>query len=597
MKDKLAGDCEVYPNYFLAAFKCPETSKVVTAEIIGLNSTISEKEKNKLLVCMYKKMTFGFNYLNYDVCVILAALKGLTCKEIYEISKDIIENNKYQWQTLMTYSLFLDENMDYFDIQEPSPGVRTGLKLYGGRMHSHKLQDLPIAPGTMLTSDQIRKTKKYCVNDLDTTIELYNQIKDRIELREKMIPQYGSKILSKSDAQIAELVIIRDINKKKKGKSVKKPTISLDTTFKYICPEFIQFESPELNTVLDFICQYDFELDKKGSVKLPDYLSKNLIELGFSKYKLGIGGIHSTEKRQTIEPTEDQLLVDRDVEAYYPRIILNLQLYPLHLGPTFLNVYRDIVERRIKAKKEKDHVTNSSLKIVINGSFGKLGSKWSYLYSPDLMLRVTITGQLSLLMLIEELEMNGISVVSANTDGFVSLMNKDDYDLYDEICDDWEYRTGFTLEETKYKALYSRDVNNYLAVTEESSKGKGIFTIDQLSKNPQANICVIAVRDLLVKGKPISKTIKGCKDVRQFLNVRTVAGGAVFGDEYLGKVVRWYYSTNGEKITYQKNGNKVPKSDGSMPMMTLTDFPKDVDYERYIQESMTILETLGVTNL
>lgn len=61
-----------------------------------------------------------------------------------------------------------------------------------------------------------------------------------------------------------------------------------------------------------------------------------------------------------------------------------------------------------------------TFKIVLNGTFGKLGSKYSFLYSPNLMIQVTITGQLALLMLIEALEAAGISVVSANTDGIVS---------------------------------------------------------------------------------------------------------------------------------------------------------------------------------
>ena len=96
----------------------------------------------------------------------------------------------------------------------------------------------------------------------------------------------------------------------------------------------------------------------------------------------------------------------------YPSIILNLGLYPKHLGTAFLEVYRSLVERRLAAKKEKRTVEANTLKIVINGSFGKLGSKWSTLYSPDLMLQVTLTGQLSLLMLIERLTLAGVPVRS-----------------------------------------------------------------------------------------------------------------------------------------------------------------------------------------
>ena len=210
------------------------------------------------------------------------------------------------------------------------------------------------------------------------------------------------------------------------------------------------------------------------------------------------------------------------------------------------------------------------------------------------MMAVTLTGQLSLLMLIEKLENNGISVVSANTDGFVSLMTKDKYELYDSICFDWELKTNFELEETIYKALYSRDVNNYLAVTDHDTKGKGIFTLDTIIKNPQAQICIIAVKTLLVQGVSIEKTIRKCKDLTQFILVRSVTGGAVWKDDYLGRVVRWVYSTEGEQISYKKNGNKVAKSDGALPVMELCSLPESLDYERYIDEAKSILESLGL---
>lgn len=262
---------------------------------------------------------------------------------------------------------------------------------------------------------------------------------------------------------------------------------------------------------------------------------------------------------------------------------------------------RNEIEDRIKELEAElsYHTTNSnSLKICINGSFGKLGSKYSALYSPDLMMTVTLTGQLALLILIERLELAGVSVVSANTDGFVSLMDKSLYPLYDDICAKWQAVTAFELEETRYKALYSRDVNNYLAVTfDDKAKGKGIFTVNPLTKNPQAPICTYAVQQLLIHGAPLAKTVLNHDNMNDFLRVRSVTGGAVWRDEYLGRVVRWVYTKDGDVITYKKNGNKVPLSDGATPVMTLSDMPTDIDYRRYIDDAKTILDDLGVTDL
>jgi len=601
MKDLVVLDCEVYPNYILFAFKNIDNEKTFTIEIKGENSSLNENQLKKLKQIMTVRTTFGFNSRNYDMPIILFALQEKTAKEICKLSNFIIDNNSIYWQTLKKFNLHFSNSIKHFDIQEPSPAVKISLKLYGARMHFDKLQDLPIEPNSILSENEMEETKLYCINDLNTTINLYRQIEDRIKLRVDMSNKYGQNLLSKSDAQIAEVVIKSELTKKRIY--CKTPKIPEGKTFKYEVPDFIKFKSKQLKDLLQIIQNHNFELDGRESIKLPSILKNTKIELGNSIYQLGIGGIHSTEKKQVVIPTEHQFLIDKDVTSYYPSIILNQKLYPKHLGTAFLDVYRQIVEERIKAKKEKNKIVNESLKIVINGSFGKLGSKYSFLYSPDLMIAVTLTGQLSLLMLIEELENNDISVISSNTDGFISLLNKEQYDKYDSICFDWELNTGFSLEETRYKALYSRDVNNYLAITDYGYKGKGIFTLDSLQKNPQATITIKAVIKFLVNNISISETIRNCKDLKEFLYVRSVTGGATYKNKYLGRVVRWIYSTNGDIIKYKKPNKtgtypKVPKSEESRPIMDLNcEFPVDIDYDRYIEESISILEDLGLTNL
>ena len=589
-------DCEIYPNYSLFAFKNIDNNNVITIELKGENSFLDDIQHRKLNTIMQKRTTFGFNSRNYDIPIILYALRRKTCAELHKMSSYIIDNNSVGWLTMKHFGLAPLKAIKHFDIQEPTPSVRVSLKLFGGRMHAKKLQDLPIEPNSILSDKDMDDIKLYCINDLDTTIQLYRSIADRIKLRSELSKQYGQDLLSKSDAQIAETVIKSELQKITNTR-LYAPKIAENATFRYTVPKFISFESSQLKSVLDYISQHHFTLDGKGSIQLPKDLKSMKISLGRSVYQLGIGGIHSTEKKQTIVPSENQFLIDKDVTSFYPTIILNLKLYPKHLGVKFLDVYSDIVKARVKAKRENNKVVNESLKIVINGSFGKLGSKYSVLYSPDLLMAVTLTGQLSLLMLIEQLENNGISVVSANTDGFVSLVPREKYYTYEDICKTWEQNTGFTLEDSFYRSLYSRDVNNYLAVKDNGSKGKGIFADGSLAKNPQAEICSNAVRDLLVNGTPIAETIKNCKDVRQFLHVRSVTGGAVYRGEYLGRVVRWIYSTDGDTINYKKNGNKVPKSDGSRPIMELTSFPSDIDYSRYINEAVSILDDIGLTDI
>tara|TARA_R110000803_G_scaffold46891_4_gene98256 strand:+ start:16638 stop:18446 length:1809 start_codon:yes stop_codon:yes gene_type:complete len=586
-------DCEVYPNYFLAAFKNIDNNRVITIEKRG-SGPLEDFEHKKLKSIMIQRTTFGFNSRNYDIPIILAALTKRSTKDIFKLSNFIIESNSPGWKTMDKYSLQKPSTFKHFDIQEPAPGVKVSLKLYGGRMHSKKLQDLPIEPGTVLTNTQMDNILLYCINDLDTTIDLYRRLEPEMKLRADMSVQYNQDLMSKADAQIAEAVIKSELQNTGGRKVSRAPKIASTTTFRYDVPKYINFTTPQLCEALKLIQESRFELDAKGSIQLPDELKKMKIKLGTSTYQLGVGGLHSKEKKQAIIPTENEILADRDVASYYPNIILNLELYPRHLGKRFLDVYKNLVKTRLEAKANKNKVVADSLKVVVNGSFGKLGSQYSVLYSPDLMMAVTLTGQLSLLMLIERLEVAGIRVVSANTDGFVSLIKKDMYKLYDAICFDWELDTNFELEETQYKALYSRDINNYFAITSYGGKGKGIFTIDPLRKNPQAQICIEAVQNYLINKLPIKQTILECTDITKFLSVRTVNGGAVWRNQYLGRVVRWVFSTDGNQISYKKNGNKVASSDGSRPIMELSSMVSDIDYQRYINTTIEILNDIGV---
>ena len=272
-------------------------------------------------------------------------------------------------------------------------------------------------------------------------------------------------------------------------------------------------------------------------------------------------------------------------------------------------------------------VDSNTKKITLNGSFGKLGSRYSIFYAPTEMIQVTITGQLALLMLIERMELAGIPVVSANTDGIVLKCPRSHEWVADDIIAWWEQTTGFSTEETRYKALYSRDVNNYIAIGEDDSvKLKGAFAppMGGLSwPNPTAEICTDALVAYYKDGTPIEQTIRACTDVRKFVSVRAVKGGGWYSNrpmipaktskrkmtelcqqygadsyddllkwangnlEYLGKIVRWYYSTGSVGYIRYQSGNLVPCSEGCLPLMELPEsLPDDINFQWYIDNAV-----------
>lgn len=62
-------------------------------------------------------------------------------------------------------------------------------------------------------------------------------------------------------------------------------------------------------------------------------------------------------------------------------------------------------------------------------------------------------------MLCEELELNGIEVVSANTDGIVVKLYKRDKTKFDEIAENWKNITKFGADSEEYLCYINRDIN------------------------------------------------------------------------------------------------------------------------------------------
>ncbi|WP_031268964.1 MULTISPECIES: hypothetical protein [unclassified Labrenzia] len=601
---KVALDSEVYINYFLAGGKDMATGEVYYWEMAG-NERLSPKKRQRLKRFLESNLIVGFNSKDFDLPVLYAAIAGWSCEKIKQLANAIIELNLKPWDVEKQFGIRVPDNLNHIDLIEVAPG-KASLKIYNGRMHGRRMQDLPIEPEAVLTPRQMDETFDYWENDLDATELLFKTLQKQIDLRAKMSVEYKMDLRSKSDAQVAEAVIKSEVSAIT-GQKVYRPKITPGAFYYFDIPKFIEFDGPELNAVLDIVHESKFRLDGSGKMVLPKGLKDLDIRIGKGVYRLGIGGLHSSEKTQAVHADDDHILVDRDVTSYYPAIIINQGLMPEHLGKPFLTVYKKLVARRLKAKKDGDKVVADSLKITINGSFGKFGSKWSALCSPKLLIQTTITGQLSLLMLIQWLELEGIPVVSANTDGIVIRCPKRKTNMMAAIIDDWEKATGFFTEETRYSAVYSRDVNNYIAVKEDGGwKTKGAYAIPEkegepmMMKNPTNEICVRAVIDHITKGVPLRETILACDDIRRFVTVRTVKGGAIYRGKYLGKAIRWYHSTDSQESIHYKNANasgthnKVPKSDGAMPIMELPDeFPSDINYQHYLKEARSILSEIG----
>lgn len=587
-------DIEVYKNYFLALLM-GEDGRTARYEVFnGEHSGLSAGDFYEAISHETAEIV-TFNGNNFDIPVLTHMLVNQDTAQAKRLANRIIERNVKPWVIYRDEGLN-EPRLNHIDLIEVAPGM-VSLKIYGGRMHSPRLQELPIEPSAEILQDQLPLMRKYCRNDLRVTQMLYNKLHEQIDLRRSMSASYGVDLRSKSDAQIAEAVLKAEYQRMTGELPAK--TVVAGGSFFYKPPAYVRFATAELREVFETVCAAEMVLDSKtGHVKMPPAIEKLVIRIGGSQYKIGIGGLHSQESEAAHFSDAKSVLIDRDVESYYPRMMLNMNMQPGGFGEHFNPVFGKILEERLAAKHAGNKITSNALKIVLNGTFGKTSNRYSTLYSPEFMIRTTLTGQLTVLMLIEALERYGVPVVSANTDGIVIKCPRHLRADVETIIGRWEKHTGLKTEETVYKALYSRDVNNYIAVKEDGSvKAKGVYGPPGLAKNPQNTICSEAVVAYLTRGTPLQQTVAACRDITKFLTLRTVNGGAVKGDKKIGKAIRWYYSDQERgAIHYATNGNMVPRTEGARALMDLpADFPSDLDVNWYIRECEEILMSIGAT--
>ena len=662
-------DTECFPNYWLLKFR-PKGGQAYGFRLrAGQAFDLVTAARIRLLFDAYCSVSFNGNY--YDVPMITAALSGYTAEQLKWLNDRIIVEKVKPWE------LGLPEwsPADHIDVMEVVPGAGSQ-KLFAGRIHYKTMRDLPYEPDHYLSEPEIVEVDEYCENDLGQLEALYDAVLPQIKLRARYGARYGLDLRSKSDAQMAEAVLKRRCEQVL-GHQIYKPNIDWDFSFRYRVPDFIQFASPELNQVLATVKQSIFRLNKpdpfglrKGkTVAMPPELEGLSVTIGRTTYSIGIGGLHSKDESRTIVAGPDEILRDADVRGYYPNQMIKSGEYPPALGPAFVPEYGSVIEERNACKDkvaalkdagvesgeeyEDAAAGNDGGKIMSNGTFGKTGSPHSVLWAPTMMIQTTLNGQLSLLMLIEWHQHYGIPIESANTDGIVMRCPKHLLVVSDALIHEWERRTGLEMEFTEYRALYMRDVNNYIAIKSDGKvKRKGEYALASLigKKSPDVEICSDAACDYLAKGVPIEYTIAACRDITKFVTIQNVSGGAnkMWGEgprkgarvmdmvgtltasgwgkegrkwrkgnsltdattayqscfvpqrpEYLGKVVRWYYGTRSPgPIVYASNGNTVSLSYGAHPCMTLPDeFPDDIDYAWYVSKAEAMLKDIGFYQL
>lgn len=331
-------DSEVYTNWTLFLFRNVETRETFSFE--------HPMDLPRLRHVIKTHRLITFNGIGYDIPILMLALKGADAARLKYASNRIIQQHLKPWNFEKEFDVKLDPpGLDHVDLMEVAP-MKGSLKVYGGRMHSRYIQDLPIDHTKILDETDKATLRTYCSNDLETTTDLYRSLKVQLELREDMSKTYGIDLRSKSDAQISEAVVKSEVEKVV-GHKIQKPGPLSGNQYQYTVQPWMRYQ---FFNVLDTVRNAWFIVNNEGSVIMPKEIAALKLSLGRSTFRMGIGGLHSTEEKQIVKEDEDHVVMDFDVTSYYPSIVLNQGLYPEHIGPAFLTVYKELIQRRLNAK-------------------------------------------------------------------------------------------------------------------------------------------------------------------------------------------------------------------------------------------------------
>lgn len=562
-------DIEVFPNVFHCTVKNTETGELHKFEISCRSNQLDELVEffhtintNHTFGDLYTtdiqfktdKLFCGYNNLHYDNAIINYIIDYYNtmkykdyrtiCKSIFNLSKVIANSSEddinawKKWKYMVCFDSFDLLTMLY------SNKLRVGLKEIQVTMQYKNVQEFVTDWQADLPESQIDSMIEYNINDVNSTEELLNRCKKDIDLRIAIEDEYGVRVLSKDGVNIGMKILTQKYLEKTGQtwwdiKDLRSP-MSVIPLNAVILP-FIKYDSSILQKVLADMKSQIVSPGRKG------YENKFVFE-GL-QYSVGVGGIHSVNKPEIIIPKEDELLIDIDVASLYPSMLIEYGFYPKHLGPEFLEVYKQIKDERIEAKHNGNKVKNETLKLALNGLSGNLQNEHNFCYSPFAVMQIRINGQLLLLMLAEKLTQLGCRIVQANTDGLFVLLKKDVYSKVNKVCRDWEQLTKLTLEEERFKAMYQYAINDYFAIAEDDSvKEKGMFiTTVKLGKGLTPKIIPKAVINFFKNGVPVEETIKGCQDIRDFLmSEKTGKQWHVeYNNEEQQRTNRFYASTDG----------------------------------------------------
>ena len=598
-------DYETLSNCFVAVFKHYKTDETHIFSVCKLQNDYDKFIEFLKQNIENREWHISYNGLAFDAQITHNIIKDhenlklmdaeSIAEEIYAYAQSCIERaNKKEFQEFPEWHMSIKQ-IDVFKLNHwDNMAKLSSLKWIQYSMDWDNMVDMPLPHDTNITTkQQLDMIVSYCINDVDSTKEIFNQCKPLIALRKNLTDQYGINLYSASEPRISKELFAYYLGKElgiPKYELKKLRTYRNVIKVKDIILDYIEFATPEFNNLLDKFRTVEINPNfTKGGFKY-SVIYKEV------KTDFGLGGAHGCNKPGVYESDEDNIIMSSDVASFYPNLAIKNKIAPAHLDKkAFCDLYEWFFTERKKIPKSNP--MNYVYKIILNSTYGLSNDKNSFLYDPQFTMFITINGQLTLMMLYEmicEAIPESIPLMQ-NTDGVETVIPRSKKQIYLDVCKKWEEITSLTLEHGTYSKLILADVNNYIAVDEDGkAKCKGRFEFEGLAlhKNKSKLIIPKALYAYFVNGILPEETLKDNNNILDYCiggkskgNWQQVARSIEHNEpvEYkLQKINRYYISNSGCKIIkVNKNDRREIQLEAGRWMQTIMNDIEHKDWALY----------------
>ena len=614
MRQHYVMDYETLCSCFIAVFEGVKSEEPIIFTIHESKNEILELVTFLERNIAYDEWHVSFNGIGFDSQITEHILRNkeqlleqsgdTIARFIYRKAQDVINrSNNGEFQEYSPRDLSIRQ-LDVFKLNHwDNNAKRSSLKWIQYTMDWHNIIDMPIHHTTEVTTEQIPKIIRYCINDVKSTKQIMFLCKDQIDLRRQLTDEYGIDLYSASEPRISKELFLLFLSKQtgiKKYELRQMRTNRLKITVRDIILPYIEFKTATFQNLLKkFQDVVIYPGETKGGFKYS-------VRYKGVQTDFGLGGVHGARSTKVYEANQEMIIMTSDVTSFYPNLAIRNKWAPAHLPKEeFCNLYEWFFEERKKIPKKDPK--NYVYKIILNSTYGLSNDENSFLYDPEFTMRITINGQLSLTMLYEMIceEIPNALPLMQNTDGLETMIPKQYEDKYMEICRRWEKITNLQLEHDKYSKIILGDVNNYIAITEDGkSKCKGRFEFANLAMHKNKSFLVIprAIHAYFVDGIKPEDYIKSITNIFDFCGGVKIKGDwnfyehkVVSGEYLIEKVqhtIRYFISKTGSKVIKKNNtdNREIQIEAGKWLQTLMIDYEDkpfseyDINYDYYLDK-------------